>query len=131
MLFDPNEIVRDHAAREWCAWEDAHVSLAPGYRRNERFDDPDFRLRFARLVTHYWRHAAFLEDEQLIRDASRLNGIRGILLHGRYDVSGPLETAWRLSQRWNTSELRILDIGHGDADEMPKAIVASLSQLSA
>jgi hypothetical protein len=47
----------------------AHVSLAPGHVPNPRFRDPEFRLRFARIVTHYWRHAAFLEEDQLIRDA--------------------------------------------------------------
>ena len=60
LLFDADPAVREHAAREWCAWEDAHVSLTPGHRPNPRYDDPEFRLRFARLVTHYWRHAAFL-----------------------------------------------------------------------
>ena len=71
LLFDPDPAVRDRAAREWCAWEDAHVSLAPDHTRNPRYDDPEFRLRFARLVTHYWRHAAFLDDGQLLRDAHR------------------------------------------------------------
>ncbi len=33
LLFDPDPAVRDHAAREWCAWEDAHVSLTPGIAR--------------------------------------------------------------------------------------------------
>ena len=37
--------------------------------RNPRYEDPEYRLRFARLVTHYWRNAAFLEDGQLLRDA--------------------------------------------------------------
>jgi hypothetical protein len=47
----------------------SHVSFAAGYVPNRRFDDPEFRLRFARIVTHYWRHAAFLEDCKLMRDA--------------------------------------------------------------
>ena len=91
MLADPDSAVRDHAAREWCLWEDAHVSLTPGHTPSPRYQDPAFRLRFARLVTHYWRHAAFLDEDQLIRDAARLNGIPGVLIHGRYDVSGPLD----------------------------------------
>ncbi len=111
LLFDADPAVREHAAREWCVWEDAHVSLTPGHRPNPRFDDSELRLRFARLVTHYWRHAAFLEDDQLICDAPKLNGIPGVLIHGRYDVSGPLETAWRLSQRWTTSRLQVIDDG--------------------
>ncbi len=128
LLLDADPAVREHAAREWCAWENAHVSLTPGHTPNPRFDDPEFRLRFARLVTHYWRHAAFLEDDQLIRDAPTLNGIPGVLIHGRYDVSGPLETAWRLSRRWTTSRLHILDdAGHGGGDTFLAAVVEALS----
>jgi proline iminopeptidase len=52
MLADPDPMVCDHAAREWCAWEDAHVSLAPDHTPSPRYQDPEFRLRFARLVTH-------------------------------------------------------------------------------
>ena len=131
MLFDADPAVREHAAREWCAWEEAHVSLAPGHRPNPRYEDPEFRLPFARLVTHYWRHAAFLEDDQLLRDAPLLDGIPGVLVHGRYDVSGPLETAWRLSQRWATSELRVIDdAGHGASDSFGAAIVEALSRLA-
>jgi hypothetical protein len=29
MLAGPDPIVRDNAAREWCTWEEAHVSLTP------------------------------------------------------------------------------------------------------
>jgi proline iminopeptidase len=129
LLFDPDAAVREQAAREWCAWEDTHVSLAPGHQPNPRYDDPEFRLRFARLVTHYWRNAGFLEDDQLFRDAPALNGIPGVLIHGRYDVSSPLETPWRISQRWRTSRLHILeDIGHGGGDTLVTAIVDALSQ---
>ena len=91
MLFDEDQEVRDRAAREWCIWEDAHISLAPDAAPSPRYDDVQFRLQFARLVTHYWRHDSFLEADQLMRNASRLNGIPGILIHGRFDVSSPLE----------------------------------------
>lgn len=114
LLFDADTAVCERAARQWCAWEDAHVSLAPGYVPSARFDDPEFRLRFARIVTHYWAHAGFLDDDQLLNNASRLDGIPGFLVHGRYDISSPLETAWQLHKRWRTSDLHILDdAGHG------------------
>jgi proline iminopeptidase len=130
LLFDPDPGIRDSAAREWCAWEDTHVSLAPGHGPNPRYDDPEFRLRFARLVTHYWRHAAFLDDDQLLRDAHLLDGIPGILIHGRYDVSSPLETAWRLSQAWTTSELQIVDdAGHGGGG-LVSAVTDALTRLA-
>jgi proline iminopeptidase len=131
MLSDPDPAVCDHAAREWCLWEDAHVSLTPGHVPSARYQDPVFRLRFARLVTHYWRHAAFLEEDQLIRDAARLNGIPGALIHGRYDVSGPLATAWQLSQRWTTSRLTVLDdAGHGGGQKFTPLVLDALSDFA-
>jgi proline iminopeptidase len=132
MLADPDPTVRDNAAREWCTWEEAHVSLTPGHTPNPRYLDPEFRLRFARLVTHYWQHAAFLEEDQLIRDAAKLNGIPGVLIHGRYDVSGPLLTAWQLSRRWTTSRLRILDdAGHGGGKEFMPLVLGALNEFAA
>jgi len=132
LLFDADPAVRERAAREWCAWEEAHVSLTPGHRPNPRYADPAFRLGFARLVTHYWRHAAFLDDDQLMRDAPTLNGIPGVLIHGRYDVSSPLETAWRLSRRWATSRLHVLDdAGHGGGESFRAAVVGALNAFAA
>jgi len=128
MLVDPDPAVRDRAATEWCAWEDAHVSLAPNHTPDRRFADAAFRLRFARLVTHYWRHAAFLDDDQLVRNVSVLNGIPGELIHGRLDVSSPLETAWRLSKGWSTSRLVVLDgAGHGGGSSA-RAIAGALER---
>jgi len=130
LLFDPAPDVRANAATEWCAWEDSHVSLAPGHQPNPRYQDPEFRLLFARLVTHYWRNAAFLEENQLLRDAATLDGIPGVLIHGRFDVSGPLETAWHLSQRWATSRLQVIDdAGHGGGG-IGAAIEAALAEFA-
>jgi proline iminopeptidase len=128
LLFDDDPSVSAEAAVEWCAWEDSHVSLVPGHAPSRRFLDPDFRLRFARIVTHYWGHAAFLEDDQLLRDAASLNTIPGILLHGRYDVSSPLQTAWQLHSRWPGSELHVVaDAGHGGGS-LSEHVVAALNQ---
>ena len=131
LLLDRDPAVRDHAAREWCAWEDAHVSLTPGHKPNPRYEDPEFRLRFARLVTHYWRHAAFLDEDQLLRDAATLDGIPGALVHGLHDVSSPLETAWRLSRSWATSRLHVVaDAGHGGGDTFLAPILGALAGFS-
>ena len=130
MLANPDPAVHEHAAREWCLWEDAHVSLAPGFEPNPRYEDPEFRLRFARLVTHYWSHHAFLDDDQLLRDAAILNGIPGVLIHGRYDVSGPLETPWLLMKRWTTTRLVVMDdAGHG-GESLPGAVVDALNEFA-
>lgn len=114
LLASRDAAVREQAAGDWCAWEDVHVSLDPAWRPDPRFADPVFRMEFARLVTHYWAHAAFLPDGQLLRDAGRLAGIPGMLLTGRQDVSGPPDIAWQLHRAWPGSELVIQERGgHG------------------
>lgn len=131
MLNARDATIRRQAATNWCAWEDAHISLGPDHQPTARYEDPEFRYLFARLVTHYWRNAAFLEEDQLIRDAAILNGIPGIMIHGRYDVSSPLETAWRLKNVWDTSTLRVLDdAGHGSQESFPSAVIDALTQLT-
>jgi proline iminopeptidase len=127
MLADPDAAVRERAAREWCRWEDVHVSTHPGHRPDPRYQDPAFRMRFARLVTHYWRHAGFLEDGALLRDAGRLAGIRGVLVAGRMDISSPPDIAWRLARQWPDAELVLIgNEGHGLAgDATTDAVVAA------
>jgi proline iminopeptidase len=108
--------VREDAAERWCAWEDTHVSLMPGWTPDPRYLDPTFRAVFARLVTHYWSHGCFLTDDQILSDMSLLADIPGALIHGRHDVSSPLDTAWRLHRAWPASTLTVLDnAGHGGA----------------
>ncbi len=114
LLASADPAVRERAARDWCAWEDVHVSLDPSWRPNSRFDDPVLRMEFARLVTHYWSNAAFLPDGQLERDVDRLAGVPGVLITGRQDVSGPPDVAWRLHRGWPGSELVVVEQGgHG------------------
>jgi proline iminopeptidase len=114
LLSDQDPAVQAAAARAWCRWEDTHVSLAPGWSPDPRYDDPAFRLRFARLVTHYWAHRCFLADGQLLRDLPRIAHVPAVLVHGRLDVSSPLDTAWDLHRGWPASRLVVLDgVGHG------------------
>ncbi|MEV5751106.1 prolyl aminopeptidase [Actinoallomurus sp. NPDC052308] len=130
LLHDPDPAVRERAARDWCAWEDSHVAVRPDHRPDPRYEDPAFRMCFARLVTHYWRHAAFLDDDVLLRDARRLAGIRGALIHGRLDASSPLQTAWELSRAWPDGELIVVDdAGHGGGG-MTDAIVAATDRFA-
>lgn len=114
LLHDPDPGVHEKAAKAWCEWEDSHVALASNHGPDPRYEDAVFRLGFARLVTHYWRHAAWLEDGQLLREASKLAGIPGAMIQGRLDVSGPPDVAWELAQVWPDSELVLVgDAGHG------------------
>jgi proline iminopeptidase len=129
LLADPDPSVRDRAAREWVAWDYTQMGNPPV----AKYDDPGVRLAYARLVTHYWRNAGFLEDDQLLRDAARLDGIPGAIVQGAHDVSCPPDMAWDLAKRWTTAELTIVDAGHGQSrttpDAFPAAVTAALDKL--
>ena len=116
----------------WCEWEDTHVATYAGHEHDPRYDDPRFRMCFARLVTHYWSNAAFLADGVVLRDAHRLAGIPGVLITGRLDISGPPDVAWQLAQVWPDAELVLVDeAGHAAADPtMAAAILAATDRFA-
>ena len=130
LLNDAHPAVREKAARDWCDWEDAVVSLEPGYEPNPRYLDPRFRMAFARIVTHYFYHHAWLEDGILLREAQRLAGIPGVLVHGRQDLGAPAGTAWELAQAWPDAELDLVDTGHTGGDEMTSYLIAATDRFS-
>jgi proline iminopeptidase len=125
LLQDADSAVRERAARDWCDWEDAVVSLEDGHRPSPRYEDPRFRMAFARIVTHYFYHRAWLEDGELLRDADRLAGIPGVLVHGRLDLGGPSVTAWELARAWPDAELHLVGGGHTGGPDMTDRLIAA------
>ncbi len=116
LVMDPDPAVHHPAALAWCTWEDRHIATTPGSAPDPRYDDPAFRLGFARQVTHCWSHDSWLDDDEVVANAHRLAGIPGWLIHGRLDVSSPLDAPWRLHRAWPGSELIVIDDeGHGGA----------------
>lgn len=116
-LTGTNELARLAAAKAWSLWEGHTLSLLPNPAIVNHFGSPRTALSLARVECHYFMHRAFLEPNQLLRDAHRLAGIPGIIVHGRYDLICPLENAWELHQAWPDSELRIIpDAGHAASE---------------
>ena len=129
VLASPDPAVTQQAALNWCVWEDTHMSLAPGATPWLQFQDPVFRQVFARLVTHYWSNGCFLDDTPILSAMDRIAAIPAVLIHGRYDISSPLDTAWDLHRAWTASRLVVLeDAGHG-GDSMTSAMVEALDRI--
>lgn len=126
LMQDPEPAVRERAAQAWCAWEDAVSHPEGGH--DTRYDDPRFRMAFTRIVTHYFHHGAWLEEDQLLRDAHRLRGIPAVLVHGRFDLGGPPSTAWQLAQVWPDAQLRLVSGGHAGQDEMSQEVLAATNR---
>ena len=70
------------------------------------------REALKRLAAEGYR-GFFEVDDQLLRDASRIRHIPGVIVQGRYDVVCPIFSAWALHRAWPEAELRIVpDAGH-------------------
>jgi len=107
-LTSDDEATRLAAARAWSVWEGATSFL----RVDEDFvtghEDAQFALAFARIENHYFTNKGFFEvDDQLLRDAYRIAGTPGVIVHGRYDVVCPVQNAWDLHKVWPKAELAI------------------------
>jgi proline iminopeptidase len=127
----PDIVIRATAAKNWCDWEDALVSLEEGWTPNPRYADPGFRMTFARLCAHYFSHAAWLDPGELLRNADRLAGIPGVLVHGRFDIGGPPDVPWLLARAWPGAELHLVRTGHVGGNEMLEPVIRSTDRFAA
>ncbi len=115
LLNSPDPAVRTKAARDWCDWEDAIVPTSPA--PDPRYEPPEFRIAFARIVTHYWSHGSWLEEGIVLREAGRLASIPGIIVQGSLDLGNLLGTPWQLAHAWPDCQLVLVDdAGHGSGE---------------
>ena len=123
-LTSPDEATRLAAARSWSVWEAATSLLLQDADFIQGHEDPHFALSFARIENHYFVNGGFFEvEEQLLRDAHRLHGIPGAIVHGRYDVVCPLQNAWDLHKAWPQAKL-VITPGSGHSAFEPENTAA-------
>lgn len=116
-LTGPNELARMGAAKAWSLWEGRCSTLRPSHEIVEHFSDPHTAMALACIEAHYFVNHCFIDENQIIRDAGKLQGIPGIIVHGRYDVVCPLDNAFALHQVWHDSQLHIVrDAGHASRE---------------
>jgi proline iminopeptidase len=106
------------AAKAWSVWEGETIRLLPDEALSATHEGDDFALAFARIENHYFVHRGWLEDGQLIREASKLAGIPGVIVQGRYDMACPAETAWALHRAWPQARFEMIE-GAGHAFNEP------------
>ena len=128
-LTSGNAAVELAAARAWCVWEDALATFLP----SPLFSDENALRSLARIEAHYFVHHAFIDEGQLIANASRLRGIPGVIVQGRYDAVTPPVTAWDLHQAWPGSALQIVpDAGHASSEPgVMRELIAATDALCA
>lgn len=112
-----NELAKMGAAKAWSLWEGRCATLKPHPDVVQRFSDPHLALSLACIEAHYFINNSFIKENQIVDNAHLLDGIPGIIVHGRYDMVCPLDNAYALHQKWPDAELHIIrDAGHSSQE---------------
>ena len=105
-------------ATAWAKWEGETITLLPDPSVSDSFYDPHYALAFARIENHYFVHAGWMDDGQLIRDVHQIRHIPAVIVQGRYDTACPAQTAWDLHRAWPEAEFHLVE-GAGHAFSQP------------
>lgn len=116
-LTGSNELAKMACAKAWSLWEARCATLRPSVDLIEVFSDPHRALSLSRIEAHYFTHGGFIDENQILENASALEGIPGIIVHGRYDMVCTLDNAQSLHHVWHDSQLHIIrDAGHASRE---------------
>ncbi len=125
--------IRLEAARAWAVWEASTSFLHQDTAFIDAHRSEAFALAFARIESHYFVNGGFFEvEDQLLRDAHRLKDIPGVIVHGRYDVVCPVQSAIDLHRAWPQARLQIVpDAGHSAFEPgIARALLAATAGLA-
>ena len=112
-LVDPDPAIHMPAARAWSIYEGSCSTLLPSPETVAYFAGDTVALGLARIEAHYFVNDIFLAENSLLAGASRLHGVPGVVVQGRYDMVCPLVSAHELHLAWPQADYRIIpDAGH-------------------
>ncbi len=112
LLTDPDPGVHLPAGVAWTTWEAATSSLLEDPEHIEAFSDPAFALAFARIENHYFLHAGWLAEGQLIAGVDAIRHLPAVIVQGAYDLACPPVTAWDLHRAWPEAAFHLVHAGH-------------------
>ena len=137
-ILNSDPAVHGPAAR---AWHDTERILSEHTSGRVRLDLNSLNSTGALPATpfmeaHYFQNDCFMKPGQLLAEASKLQGIPGIIVQGRYDLLCPPVTSHALAAVWPLSEVRFVEgaghslYGPGVRDAVMKAIADLASRVT-
>jgi proline iminopeptidase len=112
-LFCDDPAIYMEAARNWSRYEGSCLFLEPQPQAIADFESDEVSLGLGRLEAHYMLNAAFMEEDQLIKNIAKISHLPAVIVQGRYDVICPPVSAYRLHQAWPTAKYHVIgDAGH-------------------
>jgi proline iminopeptidase len=124
--------IRETAAIAWSAWEAALLKINFDPEIFSSFTSPHHADAIARIECHYFFNKSFFPtDNWILENVDKIRHIPGVIIHGRYDVVCPLDSAWQLHRRWPEAKLEIIgDAGHAASEPgIAKALIRATDSL--
>lgn len=117
-LTSSHQEIRHEAALAWAAWEGSALKLHFDPKVFSAFIEPLHADSIARIECHYFINKIFFPtDNWIIENIDTIRHIPGVIIHGRYDIICPLDSAWKLHKAWPESTLKIIpDAGHAASE---------------
>jgi len=136
-LESSNIKISNSAALAWSLYESILSQISSDISFPKSFKDEIFINSSADPNTpffewHYIKNNFFLEDNELIKNAYKLNGIPGSIVQGRYDLLCPVINAYEIAAKWKTCDLIIVDEGahSANSDPMREKLVKAINDLT-
>lgn len=125
------EAQQRHAAAAWARWEAVNSFLAPDEKTLANFSQPDTALTMATLESYFFKNRAFIPQDFILKNISKLGSAPLDIVQGRYDTICPCLSAWLLHKAYPKSQLQISHLAAHDATERQNtaAITGLLAQL--
>ncbi len=117
LLTGDDEVKRLTAAKAWSTWEGRTSTLNSKPELVAHFANSHVARGLARIECHYFINKAFIEPNQIIRQAYVLEDIPGVIIHGRYDAVCPVDQAVALHEAWPAARLNIVSASGHSAGE--------------
>lgn len=116
-LTDPDPAVHLPAGKSWSSFETAFSRLRTKKPDPAAEEKPEQDLAISRIEAHYFRNNRFTPDDIILRDLPKIHHIPCSIVHGRYDIICPFETAWELHINYPQSKLYAIDTaGHSSME---------------
>ena len=128
-ILDPDPTVHLPAAIAWHDTERILSDIAPAADRlTVTTDRPRPNSPF--IEAHYFSQSCFLADRGLLQNATRLKGIPGVIVQGRFDLLCPPATSFSLAKHWPDARIVVAQgsghsLSHPEVQQTVKAAITS------
>ncbi len=126
LLTDEREHVRLAAAVEWHRYEGMCNTFMPSSPEKLATARARDLVASAQISAHYFLNAVFLEEGWILDNIQAIAHLPVAIIHGRYDIICPVESAFALHKALPHSTLAIVaDAGHSSAEPQLSAALQS------